>query len=337
MKTILSPRRDHYLARLSVFLITAALIVVMGGCLFPPSSQDLEIRDWYGLDAIRNNLSGHHILMNDLDSTTAGYEELASPTANEGMGWQPIIGTGDDPFTGTFDGQGYEICDLFINRPDEDFIGLFGSVNEGGRIEDIGVVNADVTGNSGVGGLVGANAGIVSNSYSTGSMTGVGWVGGLVAGNAGTVSNSYSTGNVTGDYGVGGLVALNDEGGTVSNSYSSADVTGEEGVGGLVAFNDAVGTVSNSYSTGGVSGNDDVGGLVGYSEGTVNNSFWDIQTSGQSTSAGGTGKNTTEMQDIATFSGAAWDIIEVALNQTNPAYIWNIVHDETYPFLSWQS
>jgi hypothetical protein len=43
------------------------------------------------------------------------------------------------------------------------------------------------------------------------------------------------------------------------------------------------------------------------------------------------------MQEIATFSGAGWNIINVALNETNPAYIWNIVDTETYPFLSWQS
>jgi hypothetical protein len=87
-----------------------------------------------------------------------------------------------------------------------------------------------------------------------------------------------------------------------------------------------------------VSGNSSVGGLVGYSGccGTVINSFWDTETSGQATSAGGTGKNTTEMQNIDTFSGAAWDIIAVALNQINPAYIWNIVDNETYPFLSWE-
>jgi len=43
------------------------------------------------------------------------------------------------------------------------------------------------------------------------------------------------------------------------------------------------------------------------------------------------------MQDIATFSGAAWGIVAVgSLVERNPAYIWNIVDDETYPFLSWQ-
>jgi len=90
-----------------------------------------------------------------------------------------------------------------------------------------------------------------------------------------------------------------------------------------------------------VTGDEHVGGLVGQNyfrtgEGTVSNCFWDIEPSGQTTSDGGTGKNTTEMQDIATFSGAAWDIIAVAPGVTNPAYTWNIIDDETYPFLSWE-
>jgi len=43
------------------------------------------------------------------------------------------------------------------------------------------------------------------------------------------------------------------------------------------------------------------------------------------------------MQDIATFLDAAWDIVAVANRSVrNPTYIWNIVDDETYPFLSWQ-
>jgi hypothetical protein len=70
--------------------------------------------------------------------------------------------------------------------------------------------------------------------------------------------------------------------------------------------------------------------------GIVTKSFWDRETSGQPTSNGGTGKTTVEMQDIATFSLAGWDIIAVALNETNPAYTWNIVNNITYPFLSWQ-
>ncbi len=99
-----------------------------------------------------------------------------------------------------------------------------------------------------------------------------------------------------------------------------------------------MGTVSNSYAIGSVNGDIHVGGLVGANvEGTVTDSFWDTETSGQSTSDGGTGKTTAEMQDISTFPGATWDIIAVANpGIRNLAYIWNIVDDETYPFLSWE-
>ena len=154
--------------------------------------------------------------------------------------------------------------------------------------------------------------------------------------------DSFSTGPVTGNDRIGGLVGGNYA--IVSNSYSTGSVTGDDEVGGLVGFNNwgsfYIGTIDNSYSTGSVTGNDYVGGLVGANEGegTVSNSFWDIETSGQASSAGGTGKSTTQMKNIATFSGAGWNIIAVANPGThNPSYIWNIVDDETYPFLSWES
>ena len=336
--------------------------------------QGQAIRDWYDLDGVSNNLSGIYVLTNNLDSTTAGYEELASETANDGKGWEPI-GPYDEPydehFTGTFDGQGYEIRDLFINRPAENGIGLFGWVVEKGVIKNVGVVGVVMTGFALVGALVGYNQGTVRNSHSAGSVTGDRWVGGLVglsswctvtdsystanvdgSQNVGglvgwnlrtAVSNSYATGNVTGFLNVGGLVGWNDDNATVSNSYSTGSVTGNTHVGGLVGENDAY--VSSSYSTGGVSGNDDVGGLVGHREGYVSFSFWDTETSGQSTSDGGTGKTTAEMQDIDTFTDTEtpglyepWDMIAVANPGTrNSNYIWNIVDDETYPFLSWQS
>jgi hypothetical protein len=324
----------YYVPRICIFLMTVALIVGMAGCL-PSRSRDLEIGTWYDLEEIRNNLSGHHVLMNDLDSTTAGYEELAGPTANEGKGWHPIIGAGGNPpFTGTLDGQGYEIRDLFINLPGIGYVGLFSIVGEGGHIEDIGIVNADVSATAYVGGLVGVSKGTVTNSYSTGSVVGESWAGGLVGQNEGTVSNSYSTSHVTSDSGAGGLIAGN--AGTVSNSYSTGNVTGRSGAGGLIAANS--GTVGNSYSTSSVTGDEYLGGLLGYSEGTASNSFWDIETSGQSASAGGTGKTTAQMKDITTFTGAAWNIGTVAnAGERDSFYIWNIVNGMTYPFLSWQS
>ena len=358
MKTILDSKRGRCLAKVSVFLTTVALIIVMVGCDAP--SAGVQIRDWRDLDAVRNNLDGQFLLMNDLDSTTAGYTELASPTANEGKGWRPI-GIWPDPFTGSFDGQGFEIRDLFIDREGEDNVGLFSFVETGAVIVGVALIDADVTGelyvgglaghnhdgslsnchstgsvtgHTHVGGLVGESGGTVTSSYSTASVSGSYEIGGLIGQNHGTVSKSYSTGRVTGDEYVGGLVGWNHEG-TVSNSYSSGRVDGVSLVGGLVGHNR--GSVSNCYSTGNATGYEYVGGMVGRNyQGSVSNSFWDTATSGQATSAGGTGKNTTGMKDIATFSGAGWNVIAVALNQTDPAYIWNIVGGVTYPLLSWQ-
>jgi hypothetical protein len=303
--------------RVSISLITAAFLIaavlIAGMVSHVSPSPNPEIRTWYDLNAIRDNLGGSYLLMNDLDSTTAGYEELASETANQGKGWQPIgafiINYGYRGLDGILDGQGYEIRDLFINRPDEDAVGLFRHVQMEGVIKNIGMVNVTVIGRMRVGGLVGLKG-------------------------DGDVSNSYATGSVSGSIDVGGLVGLNGSG-NVSNSYSTGSVTGDAHVGGLVGRN--WGTVSNSYSTGSVTGDAYVGGLVGWNNGSiVSNSFWDTQTSGQATSDGGTGENTTQMMDIATFSDAAWNITAVALNENDPAYIWNIVDDETYPFLSWQ-
>ena len=210
-----------------------------------------SVSDWYDLDTIRDDMYGIYILMNHVDSTTAGYSELAGSTANGGAGWQPIGTYTDQLFTGIFDGQGYEIRDLFINCPGEYWVGLFGYVDVGGVIQNVGVVNASVTGRDYVGGLVGFNDG--------------------------TVSNSHSSGNVTGKEGVGGLVGINEgvainQGGSVSDCYSSGNVTGEEHVGGLAGYND--GTVSNSYFIGSVTGYEDVGGLMGYNWGIVSNSFY---------------------------------------------------------------
>jgi hypothetical protein len=411
MKAVLIRNIHHYIARCSLFLVMVVLIAGMVGC--NTTTASVEIWNWHDLDAIRDNLGASCLLMCDLDSTTDGYSVLASETATQGRGWEPI-GTQDKPFIGAFDGQGFEISDLYIGRVDTDHVGLFGFVSDTGVVKNAAVVNAYVVGQLCVGGLVGINWGTVSNSYSDGSISGSDQVGGLIGGNGGSVSDSHATGVVTGDRHVGGLVGaatgpvsdcyfsgtvsgesriggliggLSDSTvsnsyfigavtgtsdqigglvgynyGTVSKSYSSGSVIGDSYTGGLIGFNrDMVndsyssaevtgrwlvggllgqnrGTVSRSYSAGVVTGDMDVGGLVGRNyDGTVSNSFWDTETSGQSTSDGGTGKITSEMWDIVTFSGGMWNIVEVTDPDTrNPSYVWNIVSNVTCPFLGWQ-
>jgi hypothetical protein len=248
----------------------------------------LPIWDWYDLDAIRDNLGGSYVLMNDLDSTTAGYTELASAKANHRKGWQPIGTTAEGAkFAGSFDGQGHEICGLFIDRLAKSNVGLFGVVGEGGVIENVGLMDVTVTGCSGVGGLVGKNEGLISSSYCTGRVIGYSVVGGLAGYNSGNISNSYCTGRVTGSWWVGGLAGHNS--GNISNSYCAGRVTGGWWVGGLAGHNS--GNVSGSYCTGIVTGGWWVGGLAGHNSGNVNNSYCTGRVTGCGSVGGLVGKN----------------------------------------------
>jgi len=214
--------------------------------------EALEIRTWHDMDSIRDNLSGSYALMNNLDSTTAGYAELAGMTANDGRGWEPIGAYDEDDadraFVGHFDGRGNEIRDLFIDRTEENGVGLFGFIGEGGVIEDIGVVDSDVRGNEHVGGVVGVNWGALINCYSNGSVSGKVRVGGIAGRNEnGTVSHCYSSATVAGEQAVAGLVGQNLDDGTVSDCYSSATVVGGwQYIGGLVGSN-YYGVVNNSH------------------------------------------------------------------------------------------
>jgi hypothetical protein len=95
------------------------------------------------------------------------------------------------------------------------------------------------------------------------------------------------------------------------------------------------GSVTHCYSTGAPSGVIEVGGLVGDgSPSRVSASFWDIQTSGQAKSDGGTGKTTAEMQKAKTFFDAGWDFVGESVNGTED--IWCNCEGADYPKLTWQ-
>jgi hypothetical protein len=201
------------------------------------------------------------------------------------------IGTdANHAFSGVFDGNGHTISGFTYTAEGRDYIGVFG--NNRGIIENVSLVDVNVTGRSYVGGLVGNMEGSdygseISNCNSTGVIRGGdnSWnIGGLV-GCASTneywcyINNCYSTSAVTGGNGsayLGGLVGqiVN---GDISYCYSTGAVTGRDGsvcLGGLVGGIGSTGSyeywsegdISYCYSTGTVTGGDDsydLGGLVG--------------------------------------------------------------------------
>ncbi|MFA5061270.1 MAG: LamG-like jellyroll fold domain-containing protein, partial [Candidatus Pacearchaeota archaeon] len=255
-----------------------------------------EISDCSSLQAVNNNLGGNYYLSGNIDcSATSGW--------NSGAGFLPI-GNSTEGFTGYFDGNRYNITGLYIYRLYDDYTGLFGVISSAGVVKDVGLT-MNVSGDDSVGGFVGLNSGVVLRSSSMGSVQG----------------NDGDT--------IGGFVGRNE--GNINDSYSQANVLGVNFAGGGFAGSTGLGTILNCYSTGTVSGTTYIGGFLGWLiSGSVTNSFWDNQTSGLSSSAGGTGKTTAQMKDFDTFNDAGWDIAEVGSYDSE---VWYINDGVDYPRL----
>ena len=196
--------------------------------------------------------------------------------------------------------------------------GLVGDNTSGARITESYATGA-VTGANRTGGLAGFNENsVVRTSYATGAVTGANETGGLVGRNegqnpGGTITKSFATGAVEGDNQVGGLLGRNQNGGSnatrdgglVEDTYAQGAVTGNDEVGGIAGVNRAEfgpATVRRSYATGSITGSNS-GGLVGRNEGTggnfpetatVENSYWDTQTTGKNNPIGTSVSNTAE-------------------------------------------
>jgi uncharacterized repeat protein (TIGR02543 family) len=247
--------------------------------------------------------TSNYRLTQDIDAT-------CTTNWDNGAGFMPISLT--EAFSGVFEGNGHAIYGLCVNRPQQDYVGLFGRLDfekelrhidsvgvVGGIVRRVGLVGGSLTGRNFVG-LVGANEdrGRINGCYVESSVTGSGKVGCLAGYNVGVIEKSYVAGRVTGSGTVGGLV-------------------GETGY---------YGRIKQCYAAGVVSGGATVGGLIGDNydgRGVITNSYWDVEVSGCTTSAGGEGKTTAQMKRQATYAG--W----------NFSTEWGIDEGEGYPFL-WQ-
>ncbi len=214
-------------------------------------------------------------------------------------------------FSGVFDGNGHTVSNLTIIGDYN--LGLFGDLGGRAVVKDLGVVDIDITCIGSGGGLVGQmRGGFINHCYSTGTVSGGSFVGGLVGYNGARFSSG--------------------KGGLLNNCYSTATVSGVDYVGGLVGYNNS-GNITQCYSSGKVTGDDSVGGLIGYNRnGIITNSFWDIETSGQTISDGGTRKTTSEMFDTQTYLNAGWDWIGEVENGISE--VWQMSEVGGYPVLA---
>lgn len=231
------------------------------------------------------------------------------------------------PLTGVFDGNNNVISNLTIVL-NSHYTGLFGYIAESGQVKNLGLEGCDISSSYATGCLAGHNDGLIINCYATGSIDSTWDVGGLVGINEGEICCSYAASSVSGSRYLGGLVGWNSYGGKVANCYATGNVTGDDYVGGLIGSNFGnwyicnTGLVSTCYATGTVTGYSNVGGLVGESSGAVYLSYWNIQTSGQTTSAGGIGKSTAEMMSSQTYRGWGYDSTWTLGENEYPRLIW---------------
>ena len=273
----------------------------------------IEVANTRQLDAIRYDLDGDgesrdsayarafpnaQVDMGCPSGGCRGYELTADidfGSSVSGQGWLPI-GNNANSFITTFEGNGYAISNLHINRKDDDNIGLFGSIGAAGIVKRARLRSVSLVGSNAVGGLAGYNAGAISYSYVTGNITGNKEIGGLAGQNSGSIADSYSTVNVVGIHDSGGLVGSN-YGGSIDRSHAAGDVsdTGEfeflVGAGGLVGYNED-GRITASYANGDVSSRSNIaGGLVGINTGVITAVYARGDTNGGFTSGGLVGRN----------------------------------------------
>ena len=240
---------------------------------YSPVDELLEVMDLYG-EIIEAEIVDSEEGIIEIQEDVEGKIVVQYTTTEEiQLGWEPIGEYRNNPFSGTFDGNGFKIKDLYIDRRHESQIGLFGAIRAG-EINNMSLIDINVNGGGRVGGIVGIHGGNIYNSSVTGEVNGESRVGGLA-----------------------GVIGAEDLFGIIDNSYSRADVSGNRTVGGLVGSH-GYGIVENAYAIGNVSGNTSIGGLIGHNDSTVENSFWDIETSGIKESDGGTGLVTEEMAGI---------------------------------------
>lgn len=251
----------------------------------------VEISDWDDLDDVRLDVTDSYILVNNLTTSTTGYASVASSTANSGAGWSPITS-----FSGTLDGDDYEIQDVYISNNSTTYMGLFGTLSSNATIKNVKLYDIDYNeGNSRMGGLVGlinAVSGItIDNCHVTGTMTlassfNGGRCGGLIAWCAPDDSSGYSK-----------ILDCTVDVDILHGATSSVNNSSSLNVGGFIGIVNATRTTKLLIDNCHVVGYPeilmlgfDIGGFIGYCKGCVyncsSNAYVHIRTSSSTLMSG---------------------------------------------------
>ena len=211
------------------------------------------------------------ILLND----TTDWATWDSSTPNL-LPWTPI--GSQAYFSGIFNGDGHNICGIYINST-EKYQGLFGLISsDGGKVENIHVMASYIKGESNNGGIAGKNYGTINNCSNSGSINGQNFYNGGIAGeNYGTINHCYNTGPIndkSNGSDNGGIVGSNDDDALINECYNIGAINGRSNNGGIAGNNS--GRIDICYNAGIISDNGSNGSLVGtaLTEATINKCYY---------------------------------------------------------------
>lgn len=238
------------------------------------------------LNAVRNDLSGKYYLTADLVFTGSDFV-AGGAFYNGGRGF-PKIGSEAAPFSGIFDGNGHTIKGLYMEAADSAYTGLFGY--NSGTVQNLRLVDVNITGDRNVGGIAGYNKGTLINcsvagyvevkdcfdpkDYGAGGIAGVNYgnikdcastcsvtvgeenwgspaAGGIAGQHYGTISGCHNTGSVWSKAYAGGIAGKSE--GSISYCYNTGNICAFARAGGIVGRCEEEATISSCYNTGSVS------------------------------------------------------------------------------------
>lgn len=231
------------------------------------------------LDWVRKAPNKHFLMTQDINLSKRLGTSKAPGEIYGAEGWLPI-GNWDAAFTGTFDGGGFTISGLWINRGETYRVGFFGYIGDESIIKNLTVEIPEgevVTGRDYVGGLLG-----LGNTNTTlqncrvtggGKVTGTNNIGGLVGYMYGSILRSAATVEVSGSDQIAGLVGTLHNG-SATQSYATGQVTvsGDPGDGGGLVGKLNSGSLFQCYALGDIERagkNQQIGGLVGNQHGNI--------------------------------------------------------------------
>ena len=238
------------------------------------------------IDGYTYSLSAEYILTDDILLTATDVFKPIGYAANN---------TTVNPFTGSFDGNGYVIDGMNVGAYNGtnyyQYAGLFAQLGTNAKISNVGLINSSVTSIGTAfpyaGGIVGrildtTTGAKITNCYNTGSVSAsteslllVVRVGGIAGGVVGTIiTNCYNTGSVSASSSTaivhaGGIAGTNT--GTITNCYNTGSVAAlsiTSNAGGIIGF-DISGTPTNCYNTGSIFALGNFGGIIGDGIGTI--------------------------------------------------------------------